>query len=151
MKAYTNVVLDRWEREIIQRADLSLGIVYPEIHEAFDKGDHRTRRSRALARIWKDRNQGTYAHLLEATEVLSELVAQLTIESRHAYWIEQHERATSKEIPESEDPTSGWMVLKMLSEIRIDQLRQAMQAFDILTAALALAKPVPTDEETGDD
>ena len=147
MKTYTNVVFSRWERQVIAKAALSVAIAYPEVHDNKNSRDVRGKKAAQLVALGQDRGIGTHDVVANAVEVLSDLVAVLSQESQHAYWI----KSSQQPIEPSEEPTSGWQVYLMLSQIRQRQLEEALAAYKILTAAATLTTQIPNKEDASED
>jgi hypothetical protein len=153
MHRYTNVVFDRFERQILEAVGLHVGVAYPNVHTEMPRKqserspDHE---ARVVFQLVRDPSQGTHENLTRAVAVVEHLVDVLVRESALGYWLDTTERETGTRPPLSDEPTSAYQNLRVLSEIRAGQLRNAIRALALLRNAARVTSPrIEVDIETG--
>lgn len=150
MQTYTNVVLDRAEREAIRRAALHLPIAFPRMHEEMPRRredrleDHY---ARVLMNLIRDTSTGTFDNLTRAEAVLAKLIRVLAAQASLNYWLAKHaEDHPARPVVPSDEPTSGYQQYVMLADIRDHQLTDAQRALEIVQRAARLASPLRSDD-----
>lgn len=151
MDTYTNVVLDRSEREIVQRVLNIITIAFPDFHEvrATARGSRNARKTQrtvaeatALVGLAGDPSVGTYELLSDALWAVGMLAERVEQESKLSYWLAIYPRTE-----ESTEPTSAYQRLRVLADIRADQVTNTvMPALELLHEAVRLATPRRTRE-----
>lgn len=154
MHTYTNVMFDRGERQVLEIASRHLGVAYPDVHTEMPRKkvdrspDHE---ARVVFGMVRDTGQGTHENITRAVAVLAHLVEVLTEQAQLEYWLKRRARETGATPEHSTEPTSSYQQLRMLSEIREDQLRDANRALELLrTAALLASPPAYYNVDTGE-
>lgn len=154
MKTYTNVVLDREERETIQRVVVHLAVAFPEIYDdpnSAGKGrkhkeQHRGARARSIIALAQDRTAGTHDTFRFADQSLTELAETCLRESHMEHWQEAM-RAEGKELVRSTEPTSSWHLAEVIAEARARAYEECMAALVVVRVGLNRTTPAPTRDE----
>lgn len=160
MITYTNVTFGLWEKQALDRVSLHLRIAFPAMNDPMPKNtldrttDHQARVISALVR---DHTQGTHENVRQAVSVIERLVRVLAIESKLDHWLDIEAKEGTRPEP-SEEPTSPYQQCRMLSDMRTEQMRDALKALLVLRQAARLTSPrslvvddrVPDDTELDD-
>lgn len=150
MHTYTSIVFTRYEQSILKTASLHLGVGFPEVHTEMPRKrseripDHDARIVLALLR---DPTFGTHENICRALAVMEQLAVAVERESALDYWLDDTEREKGVRPEPSDDPTSGYMVLKTLADIRAGQLVDVNAALPLLRQAAHLTTPRPDSRE----
>lgn len=154
MHTYTNVLFDGFERQTLDVVGRHLSVAYPAVHTDMPRKqqdrspDHE---ARVVLQLVRDATQGTHENVTRAAAVVTHLVEVLTRESDLDYWLDDAEKAAGARPPFSAEPTSTYQVLRMLSEVRADQLRDASRALSLLMRATQITSPrTPDSVETSE-
>lgn len=143
MRVYHNVIFDRYDDEILQRAARHLPVAFPDMNTEMPRkaekrlADHS---ARIVSQLISDKTIGTYENLTRAMAVLKKSLRVLNQTADLTYWLDL---AAAKGAPAevSDDPLSDYQRLHTLSRIRNIQAGDTVKAIDIIHAALHHATP----------
>jgi hypothetical protein len=116
VRSYTNVLFNRYETQLLDKAALHLGVAFPRVHES-------------VPRLKSER-------IVDHESVLA-------LEAELDYWLDTA-AAGGRPRPEfSEEPTSPYHQCVVLADTRAGQLVDARRARRVLRRAAAMASPLP--------
>jgi hypothetical protein len=146
VRSYTNVLFNRYETQLLDKAALHLGVAFPRVHESVPRlkseriVDHE---ARVVLHLVRDTTQATHANIVKALAVVRHLESVLALEAELDYWLDTA-AAGGRPRPEfSEEPTSPYHQCVVLADTRAGQLVDARRARRVLRRAAAMASPLP--------
>lgn len=149
MRSYTNVIFDHYEIQLLRTASLHLDVAYPQVRTAMPKKReerHPDHEARVVYQLIRDTTQGSHDAVTQALRVMKRLEEVLMREGEMTYWLDTTEQDSGSRPERSDAPTSGYRQLRMLSELRQDQLRDVRRALTVLAQAAGITTPARTHD-----
>lgn len=150
MKSYSVVVLNRFEKEKLQRVLPSLGVGFPKL-------DREDKTLRALYGVAKHGVELTHEVISRAIVALDQQRAQCEVEAQREYWLQHAVTPAGREALDRGELLSSPLItdvaamIDMLVDTRELQHREAVEALAILSKARTLATPRPELDDEEDD